>query len=511
MSEFLRAFIYLLVLGTIGIYFTKKAFVGTLVEEREFNRWRNAWYIVTALGFLTQNFYIFCALLIVYLIRERKYQKTVAALYLLLLPSFPDTGVHVFFGGLDLFYLTYIFALAAGLLIPAYVATRGQRRQPFTAFGILDYLCIALLILYIGLNASFFNFTTGLRDGLDRVTQIFFPFYVISRTVRSVDDFKRVAVAFVLISVITSIVLFFESQRWWLLYNTVDDVLGAPWGLGNYLPRGDFIRAAASMGQPIISGYVISLGILLYTVISKYVTQKWLKLLIWGILLVGIYAPLSRGPWLGALVMVGVFLATGKNAIYRLGKFVAVLALAFGVLTQLPGGERYLNLLPFIGKTDAGTVEYREKLLEHVDVMVAKNFWFGTIDYREDPYMQDMRQGENIVDIVNSYINVVMESGIIGFTLYVLFFVIVVVQTYNALRYYKDPEEELVQFGRGAFALMLGSLFTIYTVSSIGVIPPLHYAAAGLCMAFVYITRLKKMEARQQLREQMAIAKHGRS
>ena len=63
-------------------------------------------------------------------------------------------------------------------------------------------------------------------------------------------------------------------------------------------------------------------------------------------------------------------------------------------MTQV--GQELLDFLPFIGSVDAANVEYRQELLNNALIVIGRNFWFGSPDYKLEPEMQSMIQGERV-------------------------------------------------------------------------------------------------------------------
>lgn len=66
--------------------------------------------------------------------------------------------------------------------------------------------------------------------------------------------------------------------------------------------------------------------------------------------------------------------------------------------------------------------------------MIQRNPLFGSFDFRNTPEMQSMIQGEGIIDIVNTYINLALRVGLVGLTLFVGFFVSILFGLRKALR-----------------------------------------------------------------------------
>ena len=126
--------------------------------------------------------------------------------------------------------------------------------------------------------------------------------------------------------------------------------------------------------------------------------------LVLAIFAVGLIATLARGPWVGTLVLVLVYLGTGRNAVANLGLFVFIGAVALVFLLLTPVGDRLLDLLPFIGSVDAASVTYRGPVRER------------NASHRTEPVVWVRRlpvdtgnEGEHIIDIVNTYVGITLS------------------------------------------------------------------------------------------------------
>jgi hypothetical protein len=95
-----------------------------------------------------------------------------------------------------------------------------------------------------------------------------------------------------------------------------------------------------------------------------------------------------------------------------------------------------------------------------------------------------MVQGEGIVDIVNTYLIVLLKKGLAGALLFVGFFSLIVLSIYSLIKTTPDENEDTKFLGRILFAILIAILVTITTVSDILVIPILYWSVAGLCLAY---------------------------
>ena len=165
---------------------------------------------------------------------------------------------------------------------------------------------------------------------------------------------------------------------------------------------------------------------------------------------------------------------------------------ALPLIAILPGGMKVINLLPIIGTTDKGSIDYREQLLTNSRIVIMRNPWFGSTDFLETPEMEAMRQGENIIDIVNSYLAIALSQGLVGLGLFVSFFVFVMLGVYRAMRTFPDKDCEEALLGRALLSALFGILVTIFTVSSITFIPIVYWSMAGVGVAYAQMIRVEQ-------------------
>jgi hypothetical protein len=486
MPEHIRALIVILALSSVVFLLAKAPATAMAMAPADFVRRRNLWFAVTLAAFLAHSFWVFviAAAFLLAIGAAREHNKLALFFFLLFaVPNFQEEISGI--GGIRYFFsINYLRLLALAILLPAcwYL-----RQQPgVERFG--KTLPDKLLIGYLGLNALLMltasTMTNTLRHGVFyAVIDVFLPYYVASRFPRSVEGFREALMAFGLAALALSTIAFFEMVRHWLLYTSLENALGTWWGYGNYLDRDELLRAQGSTGQPIALGYVTAVALCIFVYLRKVTPNKMYWALGVIVLGLGLVSSLSRGPWIGAALMGLAFIMTSASPGPRLA-FVALISVAtIPALTALPLGDRIIELLPFIGTVEAENVSYRRRLLEVSTSIILQSPFFGAYDYMYSPAMQELRQGQGIIDIVNSYLGVALNSGLVGLSLYVSFFFSAAWGALRAMKQVPRDSERHV-LGQALFASLLGILIIIFTVSSITVIPVIYWSFAGLCVAY---------------------------
>lgn len=492
MPEHFRALIVILVLAGIVFVLARRS-AKDLIPDRDFTRRRNLWFVLTLVAFFSHSFWVYAGIAAIVLTVARKRERNPVALFFLLLFLIPPASAEIpGLGGINHFFaLSHVRLLTLCVLLPAFLTLR--RQTDTTPFGRTwpDKLLAANLVLTSLLYLRETSVTDTLRQTLYLFIEVFLPYYVASRALKKISDFKDALLGYVLAAMVLSLIGLFEFSRNWLLYNSLTSAMGMQWESG-YLLRGGTLRASATTGQAIALGFVISVAIGFYLFLQESVRNRFQKRLGALLLAGGLVAPLSRGPWIGAATMIIAFIATGRSAVKRLMLLGVAAVLALPFLTIVPGGQKVIDLLPFIGTVEVENITYRQQLIDNALIVIQRNPWLGSFDFRNTPEMQSLMQGQGIIDVVNTYIGVALTFGLLGLALFVAFFAAVLFSILKALRSFPNKDDEARRLGRALLATLAGILITIITVSSISVIPVVYWSVAGLGVAYAQMAlRLK--------------------
>jgi O-antigen ligase len=503
MPEHLRALIVILVLATAVFVFAKTPACAAAINTADFDRRRNLWLGITVVAFLAHNFWVYIVVVAIMLLLALRREPNKLAMYFFLLFAVPAFPAQITGMGLiqHFFSVDYLRLLALVVLFPAFLALRALPDTEPVGRSFPDKLLVGYLILQALLMLSVSTFTNTLRIGVFYAfIDIFLPYYVASRALKNPQGFRDALMGFVLAALLLSVIGAFEFTWRWLLYGSLDEVLGAPWDYGSYLARGaegSALRALGTTGHSIPFGYVmaVALGFLLY--FKKTIKSK---IYVVGMILLGggLLVSLSRGPWIGAAAIVIVFIVTGPSPAKGLAKLGVLAVLVIPLLLATDSGYKIIELLPFFGSAETETITYRQRLVESSLQVIMQKPFFGAFDYFYSPEMQELRQGQGIIDIVNTYLAVGLGSGLVGLSLFAGFFISVVLGIFRAMRKLPDRNDELYSLGQGLFATLIGILVTIATVSSITVIPVIYWSVAGLGVAYARLLVLAKTSAAAQ-------------
>ena len=186
---------------------------------------------------------------------------------------------------------------------------------------------------------------------------------------------------------------------------------------GFYFVRDGFLRAQASTGHASSLAYFLAIAFGFWLYLHSHVKSAWWRVAVGALFLLGLLATQARGPILGAIGIYLVFSVLGPHAMSRFLKTVAFLAIVAGVVSLTPFGDRTMSSLPLLGySTDDASVTYRQRLFERSWELIQLHPFLG--DPLAMTRMEDLRQGEGIIDLVNAYAGTTLFDGSIGLLLF---------------------------------------------------------------------------------------------
>jgi O-antigen ligase len=489
MSESSRALIVLLFIATVFFALAKQP-VSALMGRDNFVRRRNIWFALTGAAFLSNSFWLYTIIAMPLLLYAYQRETNVPALFFFILFVLPLATVQVPGPG-DinyLFELSHARIIALLILLPALFSWTRQGQGFHFGQTRPDKLLAAYLLLNVLMCLRETSATDTFRQAFYLFIDVFLPYFVISRKLTDLQTFKDTLLSFMLASTLMAFVAIVEISKHWLLYQPLINSLDLA-GMLHYLGRDGMLRAIASAGHPIALGYLLVTGMGCYLFVQHALPGKTFRRFCLLLLIAGLIAALSRGPWVGAIALLAIFIGTGKRPARQLAALGLAALLALPLLNMLPGGERVVNLLPFIGTTEEENISYRENLLVNSIQVIQLNPWFGSVNYMETPKMEAMRQGQGIIDIVNSYVGVTLEYGLVGLALFVGFFTSTLTGIFLAMRSVQDRNSGAYLLGRALLATLLAILIIIFTVSSITFIPIVYWSVAAMGVAYAQMLK----------------------
>ena len=494
MAENYRALVALMVLTIPVLWFVRTPLSLSVMRPADFNVRAVIWVALTILLFTAQSFWIFMlgtALLVLTL--GRKDSNPLGLYFFILLLAPPFQSAVQGFGGINYFIaldflrvLSFVILLPLALVLLTRSDTVGLFRMP------TDKYVFGYIVLLLAIQMPITSTTDLLRSMVTHLIDTLLPYYVFSRGISDLKRLRDTGAAFVAACTIISVVAVFEFFKGWLLYSSLANFLDVRWRYGAYMLRDGSLRATVSTGHSIVLGYVLTVALGLHLMIRPAFANKqfWRAILL--TLCVGIAASMSRGPWVGAVGLVLVALAIGPGAGKRLGTATLLLILSLPILMLTPIGAKLISYVPFIGDVDAANVSYRQQLFEVSWNVLMLNPFFGSPFYMAYGTMEQLRQGEGLIDMVNSYLAVAMVSGFVGLSLFAGAFLSCAVRIFRHLLRHPSKGGEEYVIGKSLLATLVGILLIIATASSINAIPVVYWCVVGLCAAYLRLASVPR-------------------
>jgi hypothetical protein len=490
MPAHLKAFVVVLVIGLGMLHLLGKLFTPGIMSAEDFSRRRKAWLLITVAAFLAGNFWLYAAACILIARYSARGEQNPLALFCFVLFAVPPFGKVLQIGPLMIIPVDHQKFLTFALLLPMAVALYRDRHERPRGPAYLDYMVGAFLLYQIVANALQYQFTAAVRFAIHILCETGLVYYVVSRSITTLQRFREVTAAIAGAIAIAAAVAIVETGKSWWIYDT----LRGPFGFngGGYISRGNLslLRAKATMGHPIVLGFAIGAALMLLHTIYRSLPKGKLRLTLLGTLLGGLIVPFSRGPWVGAVGGAGYMTVSGPGRGKRIGQALLVMLVAILAMAFTPFGRDIYQMLPFIHEkgTDTGSVVYRQNLWDASITVLQQNLWFGDLEYLANPLMEKMRQGEGIIDMVNSYLQFAMSYGMVGLGLFML----VLLGSWSSLRIPSalsgDGSDELQDMKRGLRSALVVTALTIATCSYIEYVPAVVWLIIGLSAGFARIT-----------------------
>jgi hypothetical protein len=174
--------------------------------------------------------------------------------------------------------------------------------------------------------------------------------------------------------------------------------------------RGGLIRSTGSFVEATSAAFCLMLMALTASQYPKAFRSRVFHSALIGLLLIGLLAPQSRGAWLG--LTVGLAVAWLYR---RAGPSFAFVAFATGVAGLVAAvAMPVLSASSSQFEVRSDTIEYRNELMRRGIEEFLRTPLTGDNRTSLEARMSDLRQGEGIIDYVNTYLWVALHAGFLG-------------------------------------------------------------------------------------------------
>lgn len=491
MTENIKALIAILVLAIPAFIYLRKPLVWAAIAPADYRLRAGLWIGLTAALFLVYSFWLFVLVTTVALLTVGRKDSNPLGLYFFLLFVAPPfhAGISGFAGINRFLDVDYLRLLSVVILLPTAIRLRMKPETPRLFKMPADKYLLGYIALMLAIQFPITSSTDELRTAVSFFIDIFLPYYAMSRGLSDGAKMRDAFASFAAACAVMATIALFELVKGWLLYSSLPGFLNVSWGMGSYMMRDGALRATVSTGHSIILGYVLTVGLGLHLALRPFYPSPRSWRLVFLLLVGGIVASFARGPWVGAAALVSVMVLTGPNPLANLVKLAGVGVFALPLLMLTGAGDKILALLPFVGAVDDASVDYRTQLFNVSWNIFLMNPVLGSPYYLSNPGMEQMRQGEGIIDMVNSYLGVALPTGSVGLFLFVGVFGSSLIRLVRDCLDRHAQWEESRTVARALLAALVGVLVTIATASSIGAVPVVYWCLAGACAAFLRLER----------------------
>jgi hypothetical protein len=483
----LKSLSLILTIGMATLLTTKQLFNNS-EQKSIFNFIAISWILLTITAFIVPTIWAFAAVTI-FLFIQKKGKEAALFAFPILIISFPPVGQEIPGLGLARYIFTLTPARLFTLTLIAPIAIKLIKSRSTKKFGstFVDKSIIAFILLDLIIYSRFRSISDNFRTIAITLIDVVIPYYVYSRAIDSRKIISDVAIYFVTGAAIAGFTGLFEAINGWQTYASVPINWDADASLMSYLQRDGILRGLAGTGHALILGYISVLAIGLWSNKDSNGIKNWRTYILLAGVAGGLLASFSRGSWLAVVILLMLYYATKNRAIILEAiKPIAVIALGFAVAAQTPYWGKMKSFLPFIGTVDTFNADYRQRLLEYSLQILSDSPFFGNPYFIN--FLEDLRQGQGIIDIVNSYIGIALRMGYVGLALFLAGFIYNIIFLYLQKNVLNDTD---YQINRKLIATTCGILILISSVSSIGIITFVYWMILGIGSSTIAIASHK--------------------
>jgi hypothetical protein len=296
-----------------------------------------------------------------------------------------------------------------GLLIACTRIGAGQNRLK----GHFDVPIMIMLVLEISQDWDPYP-GLFLRQVIPLPFTLLLPYFLLSRSLNTQEDIRRVMVAIATSGFVLAVVATAEARMHWLIYKQIESHLALSSQVNLYQQmRGGALRAPATFPESTSLGNFLALATIAILALRSSFATNAKFYMAFGLMLVGLMAPNSRGAFFG--VAVGLLAMDLYRR--RWGPLSAKLGTLGGLyLVALVAATFSPYVAEMIGKGEAsrGSTQYRMILFQRGMEEIRKHPILGTTMKHALDSLSDITQGQHIVDLVNAYISYGLTLGYPG-------------------------------------------------------------------------------------------------
>lgn len=401
-----------------------------------------------------------------------------------LLPLLPNTTMQF----LSLPGINYLYPLNFPIIVSlfAFLPAMGRKGgERLGGYKTLDRLFLFMVISWIVLSFRSDSITHNLREASVTVLTFIVPYLAITRSINSREKFILLFKAILVSFVIMACVAFICQQFWWDIYSGQADRLFGGHSLTKM--RGGLLRITSTYGNAYINvGILLVMGALFSVAFAPktkgFITKYGLPV----VLLFGALMTASRSPFIAGILSTPILLTAFPNVFGKVMRFVVIGAVSIGLIAVSPLGEGIADFMPSFDSDEEQS--YRSRLMEVGMQEVRKRPLLGDPVYFDNPNFEVLRQGEGIVDFVNSYLEKALHYGVPLALIYILMAIGPGLLAWRASRKL-GPDDLEWRFVGGAMAAGLVCFAAgLFGTATNGQTEIVQYVLLGMTVCYLRIT-----------------------
>jgi len=456
--------------------------IATLFYWVAFGRYKHlipimlAWIAIVATVFLVKN--VWAAFLVVLLIKlifvKNDIEKSIV-FFLSLLPVIPASFLFPFVkpGMLYFMDLNMPMVLAIVFLLPLIPRIAADGEQKIYRTDILFSLLMIFFIVGAFRERYEFQITffAGVREAFLTIFLFFIPYYVLSRGLRGIDTITNVVKGLVVTGTFIAVFAYIEAILKWKIYTELGGYLGAftAGSIHNlHEIRYGLLRVAVSLTHPITLGFYLSFifGLVVYLLRIEKASKSG-YLLFYGLFSGAMYLTVSRGAWVGFAILLFVLFVYKLRP--KLRRILLLMSLVLSpLLVFVDMGESQSSASNSAGVDEFGTMEYRYNLALASFKVIPRQFFLGSRTYKSYPEMQELEQGQKIIDIVNGYLLIALDYGMVALAIFLVLVMRSVLEGVRSNQYGCDYDDERYEYFGIALVAITYSLAVQLAFTSFG-------------------------------------------
>lgn len=419
-----------LIMGCVGI---ASLIIKMIDRDVEIKPYVVGWSLLMILMFFTGTHWVLIGyiVLIKFVYLKNDVERNIA-FYLLLFTSLPYNQIFPVVPGINLLTTTMPGLLSLVFLLPVLFRIVTQEEFKVRKLDAAFLLLMLVFILGVFRESSVYAFTIpqAIREAFALVIAIVVPYVVITRGIRSRESLYRILTAFLFSGLVLTLLAYIEVVFQWRPYVDVGMRMGLIQSFMDtfYEWRGGFLRVTATLTGPTTFGFYLSFVLAVLMIMMRVNRTRWiLRFLLIAVILGAVFFTGSRGALIGSVALIVVYFGLNMHASVR--RFILIPLLGFAIVSTF-FNTAYRAMSDDSSATESfetadqyGTFEYRAELLKTALTVIPDHLWFGSRQFRADERMQTLVQGQGIIDVVNGYLSLSLEWGLVGLGLflYILF------------------------------------------------------------------------------------------